>query len=65
MLEKPMKVIVKNVTPGDEPYVVARYSGNELWYYGRWKHYKDALVVAEEVDGIVVEEMADTEDDRR
>lgn len=65
MDEKEMKVIVRNVMPGSGPYVVARPCNNELWYYGRWKSPKDALVVAQEVNGIVCEEFLDTEDDRR
>lgn len=63
MVEKEMKVIVKNVCPGEERFVVARQFENELWYYGRWKSFKDALVVAQEVNGILVEEIADFDDD--
>lgn len=56
MVEKEMKVKVKNVTAGEAKYVVARLSGNQLWYYGRYKFYSDACEVADEVDGIVVED---------
>ena len=63
MVEKEMKVIVKNVYPGEARFVVARPFENELWYYGRWESMKDALVVAQEVDGLVVEEINDFDDD--
>lgn len=63
MVEKEMKVIVKNVVPGEARFVVARPSNDELWYYGRWKSMKDALVVAQEVNGILVEEINDFDDD--
>ena len=56
MVEKEMKVRVKNVIAGEEKYVVARICDRELWYYGRWHFYSDACEVAEEVDGIVVED---------
>lgn len=51
-----MKVKVKNVTEGEEKFVVARVSEGELWYYGRYEEEK-AREVAEEIGGIVVEEI--------
>lgn len=51
-----MKVKVNNVTEGEEKFVVARVSEGELWYYGRYEEEK-AREVAEEISGIVVEEI--------
>lgn len=51
-----MKVKVNNVTEGEEKFVVARVSEGELWYYGRYEEEK-AREVAEEIGGIVVEEI--------
>ena len=51
-----MKVKVNNVTEGEEKFVVARVSDGELWYYGRYEEEK-AREVAEEIGGIVVEEI--------
>ena len=51
-----MKVKVNNVTEGEEKFVVARVSEGELWYYGRHEEEK-AREVAEEIGGIVVEEI--------
>ena len=51
-----MKVKVNNVTEGEEKFVVARVSDGELWYYGRYEEER-AREVAEEIGGIVVEEI--------
>ncbi len=51
-----MKVKVNNVTEGEEKFVVARVSEGELWYYGRYEEER-AKEVAEEIGGIVVEEI--------
>ena len=51
-----MKVKVNNVTEGEEKFIVARVSEGELWYYGRYEEEK-AREVAEEIGGIVVEEI--------
>jgi len=51
-----MKVKVNNVTEGEEKFVVARVSDGELWYYGRYEEER-AKEVAEEIGGIVVEEI--------
>lgn len=51
-----MKVKVNNVTEGEEKFIVARVSDGELWYYGRYEEER-AKEVAEEIGGIVVEEI--------
>lgn len=51
-----MKVKVNNVTEGEEKFIVARVSDGELWYYGRYEEER-AREVAEEIGGIVVEEI--------
>lgn len=51
-----MKVKVKNVTEGEEKFVVARVSEGELWYYGRYEEER-AREVAGEIGGIVLEEI--------
>lgn len=54
MDEKKMIAVVKNVTPGNRKFVVARVSEGELWYWGRWDDYDDALSVAKDIDGVVL-----------
>ena len=51
-----MKVKVNNVTEGEEKFIVARVSEGKLWYYGRYEEER-AREVAEEIGGIVVEEI--------
>lgn len=52
-----MKVKVNNVTEGEEKFVVARVSGGELWYWGRFDTEQKAKEVAGEICGIVLEEI--------
>lgn len=52
-----MKVKVKNVTAGEEPYVVGRFVDDEFWYWGRFDTEQRAKEVAEEIGGIVLEEL--------
>ena len=53
-----MKIVVNNVTDGEEKYVVARYcvEDNQLWYYGRYEDPDRAHDVAEEIGGLVLED---------
>jgi len=55
---KTMRVMVHNVTDGEEKFVVARYSeeDNSLWYWGRYPDKEKAFKVAEEIGGLVLEE---------
>ncbi len=54
MDEKKMTATVLNVSKGDRPYVVARVSEGQLWYWGRWDDYDKALEVAKEIEGVVL-----------
>lgn len=38
-------------------YIVARSWKGELWFYGAWDEYERALEVANELNGIVVENL--------
>ena len=38
-------------------YVVARWADGELWFWGTWDDNKRANEVAEEIGGIVVENL--------
>ena len=51
-----MKATVKNVTEGEEPFVVARVSEGMLWYYGRYSNIERAYEVAEEVGGVILKD---------
>lgn len=55
---KRLTAVVKNLTDGEEKFVVARvsYEDKGLWYYGRYD-YERAWEVAEEIGGIVLEEL--------
>lgn len=54
MKNKEMLVRVKNVTEGEEKYVVARLVSGELWYYGRYPKEKANQVASEFENGIVL-----------
>lgn len=54
MKNKEMLVRVKNVTEGEEKYVVARLVSGELWYYGRYPKEKADQVASEFENGIVL-----------
>lgn len=52
-----MKVKVNNVDEGEEPYVVGRFFDGEIWYWGRYDTEQMAKKVAEEIGGLVLEEV--------
>ncbi len=58
-MDKICKVKIYNVPKTAERYIVARYSNGELWYWGSWADLTDAQIIADEVDGLIVEVDAD------
>ena len=59
-----MLVEVNNVTNGEEPYVVARFAEDgKLWYYGRYPSRKQANDIAELTDGLVLEDVPESEEE--
>ena len=52
-----MKVFVHNVPENiGKKFVVARLSEGKLWYWGRWDTVEEAKKIAEDIDGIVLQE---------
>ena len=51
------RVHVNNVPAYAEKYKywVCRTDTNQLWFYGAWDNFDDALKVAREVHGVVIE----------
>lgn len=47
-------VIVKNVTDGEEPYLVGRFVEGMIWYWGRFDTFEKAKEVADEIGGMVL-----------
>ena len=48
------KVVVKNVTEGDEPYLVGRFVDGDIWYWGRFDTFEEAKRCADEIGGMVL-----------
>lgn len=47
-------VVVKNVTDGEEPYLVGRFVDGMIWYWGRFDTYEKAKRCADEIGGMVL-----------
>lgn len=47
-------VVVKNVTDGEEPYLVGRFVDGMIWYWGRFDTFEKAKEVADEIGGMVL-----------
>ena len=57
MESREMKVFVHNVPENiGKKFVVARLSEGKLWYWGRWDTVEEAKKIAEDIDGIVLQE---------
>ena len=50
-----MTVNVMNMPESVKKYVVARAVDGTLWYWGTWNDKAEAERVADEIDGLVVE----------
>ena len=52
------KIKVNNVSEYGKTckYLVCRVVDGQAWFYGAWNDYDKALEVAQEIDGVVVEE---------
>ena len=47
------EVTVKNVTDGEEPFLVGRFVEGDIWYWGRFDTFEDAKRCADEIGGMV------------
>lgn len=54
--ERRVKVVIYNMPPSAEDFVVARLVNTELWYYGSYETQERAEVVAEQLgNGVVLD----------
>lgn len=48
------EVTVKNVTDGEEPFLVGRFVEGMIWYWGRYDTFDQAKEAADEIGGMVL-----------
>lgn len=53
------KATVKNLADyaEDKAYIVARFSGSELWFWGAWDNEDTARKTAAAIGGVVIKNM--------